>query len=137
MERRGRALPKSEVEGRGPPRVRKYREIGERIRTARARKGLTRAQLGFLLNVSESAVQQWESGYARPTSDKLSELSRWLGEPIEWLLRGGEPLEAKGAQTPEEEIALRYLRRMPEEKRRDIIRLLEKLGTEPAARLDR
>lgn len=39
-----------------------FRTVGERIRTARERAGLTQAELGAQVGVKQQSVQKWEAG---------------------------------------------------------------------------
>jgi len=130
-------IPRTPIEGEGSgSRQRTWAAGGARIRQARTRKGLTRAEVGLLLGVSESAVQQWESGYAQPRPDRLEGLAKWLDVSIEWLLTGGAIPAVRSAQTPEEEIVLRYYRRIPAAKRPQVMSILSKLATEPDPKPD-
>lgn len=63
-----------------------YRRLGERIRHARLRAGLTQPQLAELLKVSKGIISRWETGYARPSLDRLEPLAKRLGVSIEILL---------------------------------------------------
>jgi len=59
---------------------------GLRIRAERKARGLTMVQLAGLVEVSQSAVSQWESGREHPSRDNLIRLSRVLGTGIGDLL---------------------------------------------------
>lgn len=52
----------------------------------RVRRGWTQRQVAEMLDVSKQAVCNWESGRARPISDKAVELSELLGCPLKELL---------------------------------------------------
>ena len=58
------------------------------LREARHAAGLSLAQLGAGL-VSRAAVQQYESGRARPSMVVLEELAQRTGRPIEFFREGG------------------------------------------------
>lgn len=73
-----------------------YRRLGERIRHARLRAGLTQPQLAELLKVSKGIISRWETGYARPSLDRLEPLAKRLGVSIETLL-GFTQTEESGA----------------------------------------
>lgn len=73
-----------------------YRRIGERIRHARSKAGLTQPQLAEILKVSKGIISRWETGLARPSLDRLEPLARRLGISLETLL-GFAPVEGSGA----------------------------------------
>ncbi len=73
-----------------------YRRIGERIRHARLRVGLTQPELAEFLGVSKGIISRWETGLARPSLDRLEPLARRLGLSIEELL-GFAVAEGAGA----------------------------------------
>ena len=52
--------------------------LGERIRKARKGKGLTQAELGYLVSVHEITVRRWELGERFPDTEALSKLSKVL-----------------------------------------------------------
>ncbi|NIM04412.1 MAG: helix-turn-helix domain-containing protein [Armatimonadetes bacterium] len=70
----------------GGPEMDIYRRIGERIRHARSRAGLTQPQLARLLNVSKGIISRWETGLARPSLDRLEPLARRLEISLEAML---------------------------------------------------
>jgi transcriptional regulator with XRE-family HTH domain len=63
--------------------------IGERIRTARERAGLTQAALALKVGVTRSAVAQWETGRAGQVGTHLAQIAAVLGVGIEHLMLGG------------------------------------------------
>lgn len=63
-----------------------YRRIGERIRSARMKLGLTQPQLADLLGLSRGIISRWETGLARPSLDRLEPLAERLNVSIEQLL---------------------------------------------------
>ncbi len=60
--------------------------IGKNIRDARRRKDMTQAILAERLNVTESAISQWESGRTSPDLSLVPELCGVLGISADWLL---------------------------------------------------
>ncbi|MEF2482222.1 LexA family transcriptional regulator [Vibrio mimicus] len=60
-------------------RIKKLREESLRI---------SKKELGVLLGVSQSAVNQWENGVNYPSQKRLIELSRILNTTYEWLVNG-------------------------------------------------
>jgi transcriptional regulator with XRE-family HTH domain len=107
-------------------------DIGDRIRAARAKAGLTQRALAALLGVDKSAVAQWEgggSGRGGIKTSNLVEVARVLGiRPSELL---GEPTQAdKLVLEDTDEITLVMLYRGLPKRQRDIYRELLKVGTD-------
>ena len=60
--------------------------LGQRLKEARKKKGLTQQQLGELLGVSFSTVNRWEKGHHEPTllaKERLKNLFQENGINIE------------------------------------------------------
>lgn len=91
----------------------KAEAIGARIKASRINLGYTQAQLSSILNVTENAVTQWETGRAVPGMDRIEALLPILKVSREWLLTGMEPGELTRAQTKTEERLLRLIRTIP------------------------
>ena len=70
--------------GNGP--APEYREIGDRLRTARAARGLSLRALAQRLGVSPSLISQVETGRARPSVKTLYALARELDVSLDELL---------------------------------------------------
>jgi SOS-response transcriptional repressor LexA len=64
--------------------------LSERLKTARARLGLTQQGLAELTGFSLSAIGNWESSQNLPGPAKLGQLAKKLGVSIDYLL-GNEP----------------------------------------------
>ncbi len=62
-------------------------EIGKRIRESRKEKNLTQQELSEQVNVSRSAVANWEVGRNYPDLDSIVHLSDILGISLDYLLR--------------------------------------------------
>lgn len=77
--------------------------IGTRITAARERLGWKKADLAKEIDVSDSAVNQWESGGTTPNSDNVQRLAVALDVPFEWLAtgRGPSPFDARNPQDPQ------------------------------------
>ena len=67
-------------------------KFGNFIYEQRTAKGLSQAELGKMLGVSNKAVSKWESGAAKPQTAKLYRLAQILEVSVEELL-AGERLE--------------------------------------------
>ena len=66
------------------------KRIGERIRAARLRKGLSQMELGEKLGVSFQAVSSWETGKFIPDSDHLPQLADTLDLSLDALFADAE-----------------------------------------------
>jgi len=80
--------------------------IGERLKTAREKLGLTQAQLAEALEVKhKNTISTWERGLHFPSADVLLLIREKFGISVEWLVAGegmmrvGEKAEEK-AQCP-------------------------------------
>jgi phosphoribosylformylglycinamidine cyclo-ligase len=65
------------------------RDLGERVRLQRERRGLTQNELGGPLGVSPQAVSKWERGENAPDIALLSPLADALAVSVDWLLGRG------------------------------------------------
>jgi transcriptional regulator with XRE-family HTH domain len=59
--------------------------FGQRLRAARVEKGLTRERFAHAVGVDPPCAYWWESGRNYPRTEKLIEISRYLGVSIDWL----------------------------------------------------
>ena len=75
-------------------RSRRWENIGNRIKEARVKAGMTQAEVANLVGVSPHAVWSWESGRAKPRHDHLLELAHRCEVTTDWLL-GREVVEAE------------------------------------------
>ena len=77
------------------PEAREYqwKNIGNRIKEARTKLGLTQAQLAKQVGVSSQTVWSWEAGRVKPTHEHLEELAFRCEVSTAWLL-GRDVLEA-------------------------------------------
>src|SRR5690625_1160140 len=60
--------------------------LGQKIRTARQRCGLSQAELGARIHVSRQAITKWESDRGIPDIDNLRALSKVFGVSIDELI---------------------------------------------------
>ncbi len=63
-------------------------KIGNFICELRKSKGLSQAELGHKLNVTNKAVSRWETGRGLPDSSLLLPLAKELGVTVDEILRG-------------------------------------------------
>lgn len=67
--------------------------LGEKITHLRKKRGLSQEELAITLNVSRQAVSKWETGEAKPDTDKVVALAEYFEVTTDWLLRDIAPLE--------------------------------------------
>lgn len=60
--------------------------IGENIRSLRESRGLTQAQVGDAVGVSDKAVSAWETGKREPRIGTVEKLAEFLGVAVSALL---------------------------------------------------
>lgn len=58
------------------------REIGERMRELRKRRGLTQEQLAEIVDVTFQQIQKYENGSNRLNADKLQTIAQALSVPV-------------------------------------------------------
>jgi transcriptional regulator with XRE-family HTH domain len=91
-------------------------DIGERIRTLRAARGESLAQLGDSVGLSASAVHQWEAGTTkalRPVN--LFAVADHYDVSIRWLVTGEGARQVTETQTDFEHQALRLFRKLTQD----------------------
>lgn len=59
--------------------------LGDRLRRARAVRGLTQADVGKEFGISGRSVSQWETNVTRPNAEKLKHLAEVLDVSLDWL----------------------------------------------------
>lgn len=64
--------------------------IGQRIKDARRRAGMTQEALGRRCGVSRAAIAQWENGTTQPSLAHLQRASDALGVWVSWITGEGE-----------------------------------------------
>lgn len=106
--------------------------IGERVRQARASRGMTRKLLARHSQVSERYLAQLEAGAANPSVGVLSKLGEALGMPVTELL------EPRTPETVELGLIVQLLKRLPAHALGPVrARLTEALGRDDDARRER
>lgn len=60
--------------------------VADRLRALRAEKGITQEALAIDLRVSKNTVYYWERGTASPSLILASELARYYGVSLDWLV---------------------------------------------------
>ncbi len=100
-------------------------KIGKFIALCRKEKGLTQAQLGAKLNISDRAVSKWETGKCLPDSSIMLHLCDILGIAVNELLSGERVGPEKLQQASEENlIALKKTEEAGQKKSRRFVFLL-------------
>ena len=60
----------------------------QNIKTYRKASGISQEKLAAILNVSQSAVTQWETGKTHPGFNKLLQLADLFGVTVDELMKG-------------------------------------------------
>lgn len=76
--------------------------IGDRIKLKRKELGLTQAELGAKINVTDRAVSKWEQNEGNPDMSLIANLAKVLGVTLDYLILGKEPEEKIIIKTPKE-----------------------------------
>jgi XRE family aerobic/anaerobic benzoate catabolism transcriptional regulator len=97
-------------------------QVGERVRAARARKGITRRVLSEMSGVSPRYLAQLESGQGNISIALLLKIGDALDFPIEWLVAADDPWQSETAM-------LRHLfAKATRDQRRQVLSILEADG---------
>lgn len=76
--------------------------VGERIRIARKKAGMTQQVLANRLNFpTASVISQWETGLRNPTLKTLREIAKAIEVPLETLIFDDDERSAEMSNTPE------------------------------------
>ena len=114
-------------------RGRKFlQDIGERVRELRKTQNLTQVQLAELLGVSQQLVAFYERGNKRIPIDLLPEVARLLGVRVEELL-GLDQRAARRGPTPKFQQQLERINRLPRNKQRFVMEMLDAVLTQAGA----
>ena len=81
--------------------------IGKRIRDIRLSKGLTQAELGGLLGLSDKSVSSYEKGNSDLSTFVAAKIAEIGGRSIDWLITGKE--KPSNTPQPTKEDALRLV----------------------------
>ena len=66
--------------------------LGERIRIARAVRGVHQKDVAAALGKSRATISMWESGTNEPSLQQIDDLSSYLGVSSVWMTHGeGQP----------------------------------------------
>lgn len=74
--------------------------LGEKIRVARRKCGLSQEQLAEKMSVSRSAVAKWETDKGLPDVGNLKVLARLLNVSVDYLLDDGEAMDEPVIREP-------------------------------------
>ncbi|MDK2794458.1 MAG: HTH-type transcriptional regulator, cell division transcriptional repressor [Caldanaerobacter sp.] len=99
--------------------------VGERIRYARKKNNLTIPALSKLTGLSPGNLSDLENNKSMPSSNALIKLKNALNVSIDWLLTGEMPSEVKEEEEKysvdkSEDLLLKAIKELPEERKRDI-----------------
>jgi transcriptional regulator with XRE-family HTH domain len=100
------------------------KEIGERLRSAREKKGLKQNRVAQMLGVHSTTITKYESGEREPDADTLKKLAEMYDESVEYFLTGQKQM-ASLEFSPETIDFMGKFEKLPEDKKKIIIELLE------------
>src|SRR5436305_3044583 len=96
--------------------------IGARIRAARRERGWTQEALAEAVEVSRSAVAQWETDRAGQITGNLARIAGALETSVEWLMHGTDKFAPAQAVSGDETAMLRLYRQCTPEDRQVLLR---------------
>jgi transcriptional regulator with XRE-family HTH domain len=97
--------------------------IGERITTLRKAAGLSQDGISQKLNVTRSAIAQWETGRAYPSFAHIQELARLFGVSVSYVLSG----EIVADLAPNETRMLQHFRNLAGHDQRLLLNMAQRL----------
>src|SRR5687767_4313195 len=80
--------------------LRMTKSIGDRIRDAREERGFSASKLARLVDVTPTAVWNWEKNGIKPRSGLLASIAKALGVTSEYLLNGSSSSIASQRPVP-------------------------------------
>lgn len=102
--------------------------IGRRIREVRQARGWTQDQLAVAVDVSRSAVAQWETGRAGQLTANLTRIAAVLDVGVEFLMHGSHRQAGEEIRLGDEIALLRLYRECMPEDRQMVLRLLRRMA---------
>lgn len=96
--------------------------IGERLKEERVRLGLSQTDLGSIGGVGKTTQINYEKGERSPDASYLSAAAS-SGVDVLYVLTGQKTPGDPGALSAEEFDVLRFLRAMPDDDRRSVVRM--------------
>ena len=110
--------------------------IGDRIKIARKKAGLTQQKLAERVRVSRAAVAQWESGETKGLKpENLVLAAEKLAISIKWLATGEGPVASSPSDIPDQVLKLaRLITKADPEKVRAVLVLLGEQSLDPPQR---
>lgn len=111
-------------------------EIGQRIRAARLRIGMSQEKLGEALGITFQQVQKYEKGTNRCAGSRLASVAKALGVPASSLL--GETESATSATDTADHATARIVRicgRLTDEQRTQLLKIAQTFRPSDATRV--
>lgn len=93
--------------------------VGEKVRSARVKKGIPRRVLSDLSGVSPRYLAQLEAGEGNISIGLLQRVACALGQRIEWFLAEDDPLNSEALRVAD------LFRNAPDEKRESVLQILK------------
>lgn len=80
------------------------KDIGQKIKIIRLKKGMTLEEFGKLFNTSKGIISRWENGISTPTPERLKKIAELGGVSVAYMMGLTDDKSIKTAIVPQEEI---------------------------------
>jgi transcriptional regulator with XRE-family HTH domain len=97
------------------------KEIGERLKSVRERRGLKQNKVALHLGVHNSTLAKYESGEREPDNETLMKLAEYYEVNTDWILSG----ETKLINDPAKNAVMEAYFRLPQDKKKIIDEIIK------------
>lgn len=104
--------------------------IGEKIKKLRLQNGLSQADLGKIVDVTDKAVSTWENDIKIPRMETIEKIARYFGVSKAYLVDGNETETITQADHERTMYALELLSKLSKEKQEEALRYLDYLTSQ-------
>lgn len=104
--------------------------IGKRIKKLRLENGLSQADLGKIVGVTDKAVSTWEKDIKTPRMGAIEKIAKHFGVSKGYLVDGDEKTPVNQADHERTMYALDLLSKLSPEKREEALRYLDYLASQ-------
>jgi len=116
-----------------------YKDLGNKIKTAREECGLTQVKFAKMLNINRTSLSQIEKGERKITADETALVSKFLNIPLNILLDQNKDMQVflekedqpESAGMPEREIRIHVPQKKFNKFREVLLYILNKVGSRP------
>jgi len=100
-------------------------KLGKRIASRRKALGMTQADLGELLSVTQQQVASYEKGERRIPVSRIPRLAECLSIDVQEIVMGKADTTAKRGPTPKIQQQLEQIRQLPRSEQQFVIKMLD------------